>query len=420
MIDNTQQKERIILVGIRRPHEAREEMTASLIELGKLVETANGEVVASFHQELKKIDSATLIHKGKVEEIGLRILEGDIDAVILDSELSPAQNRNLSNIWNCKVLDRTALILDIFANRAQTRAGILQVALAQLKYRLPRLAGKGESMMQQAGHIGTRGPGETKLEVDRRRIEENIDRLRGELKELREHRALHRKKRDTSHFPLVSLVGYTNAGKSTLLNLLTEANVLAENKLFATLDPVVRKLKLISGREILLADTVGLIRRLPHSLVEAFHATFEELANADLLCHVIDVSDESWKQHLEIANSVLIELKLNNIPQIIAFNKSDRIAKETIPHLPGKKCITISALNNFGIEELLTTIETELDKKLIKCTLLIPFDRGDLASQLYQRTHILESHHREDGLLITVHLGPELLSQYEPFIIAND
>jgi len=393
-------KERALLVGIRRRGQSRHDSHVSLEELHRLVDTAGACVVGSVFQELESPHPSTFIGSGKVQEIAAWIAKDGIQTIAVDEELTPVQNRNLENALGVKVLDRTAVILDIFARRARTKEGCLQVELAQLQYIQPRLKGMWQHFGQQKGGIGLRGPGETQLEVDRRRIREKITRLRDRIEQVKTHRAVNRAKLESIPLQLVSLVGYTNAGKSTLFNRLTQASVLVENKLFATLDPTVRRITLPSGREVVLADTVGFIRKLPHALVDAFKATFEEIAHAQVLIHVVDASDPEALQQVRIVEKVLGELGLSHKPTVMVLNKKD-CAGERAPGLDG---IGLSAVTGEGIQTLLEQLDEVLRKDFTSTQLLIPLKRGDLISQLYKMGHIEALEYRPEGIWVRCQL----------------
>ncbi|WP_333871485.1 GTPase HflX [Desulforamulus putei] len=349
-------EERAVLVGVKLPDMDQWQLQESMEELESLADTAGAEVVGKFMQTRQRPDTATFIGKGKVEELAAYCRKAEANIVIIDRELSPAQARNLEEKTSVKVIDRTQLILDIFARRAQTKEGKLQVELAQLKYLLPRLTGQGTQLSRLGGGIGTRGPGETKLETDRRRIRKRISDLEKELREVQQHRALLRKDRRDEPLPLVSLVGYTNAGKSTLLRTLTGADVLVEDKLFATLDPTTRRVRLPNNDNILLTDTVGFIQNLPHHLVAAFRATLEEVREADLLLHVVDVSHPNCEGQINAVESILESLQCLDKPIIMVFNKIDLIQDQhEIPFAAYPK-VNISALSGLGIKQLLNLI----------------------------------------------------------------
>jgi len=390
--------ERSLLVGICFPRGDRGEAVDSLAELEQLAESAGAEVAGKSFQELKEIHSATLVGRGKAHEIRDSATD-DIDLVIFDAELSPVQQRNLEDLLEAKVLDRTGLILDIFAQRARTKEGQIQVELAQLKYLQTRLTGHGVALSRLGGGIGTRGPGETKLEMDRRRIRRRISTLNEQLKVVRETRKLHRSRRQSVPLPTIALVGYTNSGKSTLLNHLTDASVNAEDRLFATLDPTTRRLGLPDGQRALLTDTVGFIRRLPHSLVEAFKATFEEVLEADILIHVVDFSHENWVEQARAVDNVLKEMGASDKPVIRAFNKTDVIDPAGIlyPGGQGKSSdddVYISAKTGFGIERLLWAISRRLKENMRRVRIHLPFSAGNLIHEIYERGWVLD---REDG-----------------------
>ena len=410
-IATNQNKERALLVGIRRPGQTRHDAEASLAELSRLVHTAGGEIIGSVSQEIHSPHPATFIGKGKIEEILALVQRDGIQFVAIDDDLSPAQNRNLETTLKVKVLDRTAVILDICAKRARTKEGRLQVELAQLQYLAPRLKGMWQHFGQQKGGIGMRGPGETQLEVDRRRIREKITHVRHQIEEVKTHRAVNRLKSEAVPLQLVSIVGYTNAGKSTLFNQLTRAQVLVEDQLFATLDPTVRRLKLPSGRDILLADTVGFIRKLPHALVEAFKATFEEIAHAQLLIHVIDAADPEASQQAEVVQTVLQELELDHKPMITVLNKRDSV---TTP-LFGLKGLSISALNGEGVLPLLEELDRVLRRDFMPLTLLLPHQRGDLLSQIYTLGHVESVTYLPEGIWVACQLHRKYFNKLKEF-----
>jgi len=412
LVKSTQ--ERVLVVGIRRGGMSREYAEASLEELESLVDTAGGIVVGKIKQDVFNINPAFLVGKGKVDEIASAVVDLEADVVIFDDELTPAQNANLNEAIGVKVLDRTALILDIFSKRARSREGKLQVELAQMQYRLPRLKGRGFSLSQQAGYIGNRGPGETKLEVDRRRVRERISRLKREIKEVMQHRKVMRQKREGIPLPLVSLVGYTNAGKSTLLNTLTKSDVFVEDKLFATLDPTVKKLRLKSGREVLIADTVGFIRRLPHQLVEAFKATFEEIGRANLLLHVIDVSSPDAEEQIRTVESVIFELGFDTKPIIPVYNKCDLVGKKIGVK---KDAIMISALNGTGIDLLLDAIDFELRKNMKSVVLHIPYAKASIVDDLYRHGYVIKTKADSDFILVEAIVSEKQYGRYREFVV---
>ncbi|MEG1846743.1 MAG: GTPase HflX, partial [Oscillospiraceae bacterium] len=356
--ENNQDPEKALLISVDT---GEFDVEISLDELSELTSTAGAEVVAQMSQKLSSVNSATFIGSGRLQEISEFCKSNEIDLIIADSELSPSQLRNIEDETNVRVIDRTMLILDIFAARAASSEGKLQVELAQLKYSLPRLTGKGKAMSRLGGGIGTRGPGESKLESDRRHIREKIHNLTDELKQVEKRRNALRSRRKKDGIITAVIVGYTNAGKSTLMNALTGAGVLTEDKLFATLDPTARKLTLPNGQDIMLVDTVGLVRRLPHNLVEAFKSTLEEASEADIILNVCDASSEECSEHLEVTASLLKDLKCEDKPVVSVMNKCDKIPN--IYDLPViGKAVFISALNGSGIDELLKAIQEALPK----------------------------------------------------------
>ncbi len=351
-------REKVLLVGVRTNNVSPGQFEESLQELSSLSDTAGALVVDVVTQNLNKPHPRYFIGEGKVHEIAERVSEKCVDLVIFDEDLSPSQQRNLEDAIGRRVIDRTALILDIFARRARTREGKIQVELAQLNYILPRLTGRGVLMSRLGGGIGTRGPGETKLEIDRRRIRERISKLKRELEVVRRTRDLHRKKRETYHIPVVSLVGYTNSGKSTLFNYLTRSNVLVEDKLFATLDPTTRLVK--GMNKFFLIDTVGFIRKLPHQLVESFRATFEEITSSDLLIIVVDASSRTFEEQIKVVMRTLSEVEGDNIPRLFAFNKIDIVEnREYIARIVESygNSVIISAKTGEGIDSLFKVME---------------------------------------------------------------
>ena len=406
--------ERALLVGVQLPGQSRGEAQESLEELANLSYSAGAHAVAIVSQDLKRIDPATFLGSGKVEEIKRVAQEKECDLILFDEDLTATQHRNLEEILKKKVVDRTGLILDIFAQRARTKEGKLQVELAQNLYLAPRLVGKGIHMSRQTGGIGTRGPGETQLEVDRRRLREKITRIRRELESVKASRQLHRAKRLSVPIPTVSLVGYTNAGKSTLFHALTKAEVLVEDKLFATLDPTVRRVKLPSGREILMSDTVGFIRKLPHALVESFKATFEEIEGADLLLHVIDVSHPLKKDQIQMVHHVLKEIGLSKKDMIEVYNKIDLTGGSVKPE---KGKIYVSANKRINIEELLHTLDRVISKGNKKLTVHIPYKDGSLIAFLHQHSRILAKSYTEEGLRVEVEVYEKYLPLLKPYKI---
>lgn len=403
MDKNKRPVERAILVGIRHPRQSTLDARESLFELERLVHTAGALVISITQQELKKIEPSTFIGKGKLEEIAEMVRETQADTVVFDEDLSPGQNRNLEEKLRCKVVDRTGLILDIFAQHAHSKEGKLQVELAQCMYLMPRLVGQWAHFGRLGGGIGTRGPGETQLEVDRRRIRERISRIKSQLEKVEVSRQLHRQKRAGVPIPTVAMVGYTNAGKSTLMNYLTNAGVLIEDKLFATLDPKVSRLSLPSGREVLLSDTVGFIRKLPHQLVDAFKATFEEVRGADLLLHVIDVSYPTWPQQKECVEAVLRELGLDHKPTIEVYNKIDLLGASAANGHGAR----ISARSGKGVPELLQRIEERLHENFKTVQVKVPYQLGDRLDWLYRVGEVHDRKDGEDGVWMQVALSPD-------------
>jgi len=370
---------------------------ASLAELFELTESAGAVPVASISQKLIRPDPATCVGSGKLEEIKDFCEKEDIDLVIFDLELSPVQIRNIEEAVDVRVIDRTMLILDIFALRAKSREGKLQVELAQLKYLMSRLTGKGIALSRLGGGIGTRGPGETKLETDRRHIKRRMETLKAQLKDVEEHRKQLRERRDKDGVITVAIVGYTNAGKSTLMNTLTDAGVLSEDKLFATLDPTSRALKLKNGVSVMLIDTVGLVRRLPHHLVEAFKSTLEEAAQADIILNVCDASSDESRLHLDVTRELLASLSSLDKPVIPVLNKCDLISGG-MTGISG--AVHISAKYGTGIDDLLQAVEDNLPKKLKRVKLMLPFDKVGIAAKLRESAVLLSEEYTADGLLI--------------------
>ncbi|MBQ3365628.1 MAG: GTPase HflX [Acidaminococcaceae bacterium] len=393
----------------------------SLEELRQLAETAGAEVIAKFLQKRPKPDPGFFIGRGKVRDLALYAQQEDIDLCIFDEELSPAQQRNLEQSLGIKVLDRTALILDIFAQRAQTNEGKLQVELAQLQYTLPRIMGQGLSLSRLGGGIGTRGPGETKLETDRRMIRDRIAYIKGCIDKVQNVRKLHRSYRNKNQVPSVSLIGYTNAGKSTLLNVLTNSDVYEKDQLFATLDPTTRQLNLPDKQQAILTDTVGFIQRLPHQLIAAFKSTLEETLDADLLVHVIDVSHPLYKEQSEAVYKVLQEVGAQDKPILSVFNKIDKLPDESsgfleqLRSVPESVCI--SAKKRIGLETLLTTISEHLKLKSIEVTLLVPYSDSGAAAKLFEEGTVLSQDYEPEGIKIKVRLQANDVGRWKKFII---
>ena len=411
-------RERIILVGVVVAPSNEDEVNDHLDELELLVDTAGADVVARVIQRRDRPDPATFIGKGKAEELRELSYEVDADTVVFDDELSPAQSRNLEKILDRTAIDRTAVILDIFAQNARTQEGRAQVELALLRYRLPRLRGRGVSFSQQAGGIGTRGPGETQLEVDRRRLLKRITALEADLARLSLTRRTQRKARIKGHQRSVSLVGYTNAGKSTLLNQLTGAGVLVEDRLFATLDPRVRRLDLPGGEAVLLSDTVGFVRKLPHQLVEAFRSTLEVVAESDLLVHVVDASAGDPDSQISAVRLVLSEIEAAHVPELLVFNKVDVSinAKQLVDQHPGS--IAISALTGQGIDEFLRTLADRLRELDTVVEMLIPYTRGDVLAALHREGEVLVEEHENDAMRVRARVDDATANRYRDYLIS--
>ena len=396
--------EKVVLVGVWTEGTAQD-ADNSLKELAALAETAGSEVLDGIIQRRDKPDPATFIGSGKVEELRQIVVATGADTVICDGELSPAQLRTLEQKVKVKVVDRTALILDIFAQHAKSREGKAQVELAQMSYLLPRLRGWGDSLSRQSGGtggIGGRGPGETKIETDRRRINDKMAKLRREIKEMKTARDTMRQERRKNNIPSVAIAGYTNAGKSSLMNRLTNAGVLVENALFATLDPTVRKATTHDGRVFTLSDTVGFVRHLPHQLVEAFKSTLEEVSQSDLIVHVVDGSHPDPREQIRAVREVINEIGGGDIPEIIAINKADIALPEVLMQLLREESnsFAFSARTGFGLDTLIKAIETSLPKPRIEVNVTIPFSRGDLVSAIHERGEIISEDYTEDGTQI--------------------
>lgn len=397
---NEEKQERVILAGVHtgRLDYLEDTTEESMDELEGLAKTAGAEVVGVIVQNKAQLESGTYMGEGKLFELAEMVENMDIDCVIFDDELSPVQLKNISDMLNVKVLDRSMLILDIFAMRARSGEGKLQVELAQLKYRLPRLRGMGTVMSRTGAGIGTRGPGETKLETDRRHIHKRISALEGELKELKKHRELLRSRRKKDNVITAALVGYTNAGKSSLLNMLTDAGVFAEDKLFATLDTTSRAITLEDNRTVLLVDTVGFIRKLPHHLIEAFKSTLEEAVVADVLIHVTDVSNPEYENHMKVVENVLSDIGAKGKPVITLYNKAD-LAPDVITK---EKGVFISAKTKSGTDEFLKVLSDTAPGKKQKITVLIPYSMGDVVSNLHTNQKVLSEEYTENGTLLTL------------------
>lgn len=411
LYENEERVQRALLVGIDTGEYDAE---GSMDELFELVRSAGAEPVASMMQKREKPDGATCVGSGRIEEIREFCEQNEIDFLVFDVELTPTQIRNIEDATNVRTIDRTMLILDIFAIRAKTNEGKLQVELAQLKYLMPRLSGKGREMSRLGGGVGTRGPGETKLETDRRHIRRKIEYLKEQLADMAGRRDRLRERRKKDGIITVAIVGYTNAGKSTLMNTLTQAGVLSEDKLFATLDPTSRALKLPNGASVMLIDTVGLVRRLPHHLVEAFKSTLEEAASADIILNVCDASSEEYRLHLEVTDSLLRELGCGSTPVVTVFNKCDLVSNPDL--LPsGKSSVRICAKNGAGTDELLRAIENNLPVRLRKFSLLLPFDKANLLAVLRKAGALQSEEYTAEGIRAEVLAEEALWHLVEPY-----
>lgn len=411
--ENKQEPEKAVLIAVDT---GEYDCDISLDELEELAETAGAEVVGRMSQKRDKPDSGTFLGSGRLEELGDFCKNNEVDLVIADSELAPAQLRNIEKATDVRVIDRTTLILDIFAERARSNEGKLQVELAQLRYSLPRLMGQGTKLSRLGGGVGTRGPGETKLESDRRHIRRRIKALEDEFDALEKRRSLARARREKDGVETVVIVGYTNAGKSTLMNTLTEAGVLAQDKLFATLDPTSRALVLPDGRRVMLIDTVGFIRRLPHHLVEAFKSTLEEAVCAKVILNVCDASDPECAEHLKVTNDLLEELGCSGKPIIPVFNKCDLPqADEAAMRLPG--AVNISALEGKGLDELLDAVAKALPPTRAKAKLLIPYSDGAAAAALRKDGVITVEDYRADGLYLELTADVSLIDRYQDYCV---
>lgn len=412
--ENIQTPETSVLVGLDTGDYDAE---VSIDELEELAKTAGSKVLAKIIQKKEKPDPATYIGSGRLKEIRDFCRDNEADLIIFDCELSPSQQRNVENFTDVRVIDRTTLILDIFAARARSKEGRIQVELAQLKYSLPRLGGKGTELSRLGGGIGTRGPGETKLESDRRHIRRRIEALSAELKEIEKRRIRMRNRREKTGIESVAIVGYTNAGKSTLMNALTNAGVLAQDKLFATLDPTARALTLPDGRQVMLIDTVGLVRRLPHELVEAFKSTLEEAAAAHVILNVCDASSPECSEHLEVTQKLLKELGCESTPIISVMNKCD--LANNIYDMPSiGKTVMISALHGKGLDRLLEEIEKALPKTRSRAKLLIPFSAGAQAGRIRTEGVVISEEYTGEGILLDGIIPIAILEELKDFVIS--
>ncbi len=388
---------------------------ASLEELAELVKSAGAEPELTVMQKLDRPESATFVGTGKLKEIAEICKQQETDIIVVDSELSPTQIKNIENETDKRVIDRTTLILDIFAQRARSKEGKLQVELAQLKYMLPRLTGKGVEMSRLGGGIGTRGPGETKLETDKRHIRRRTETLKAELAEVEKHRNMLRKRRKKDGVITCAIVGYTNAGKSTLMNYLTNAGVLAQDKLFATLDPTSRALKLPSGVTVMLIDTVGLVRRLPHHLVEAFRSTLEEAAQSDIIINLCDASSDEARTHLAVTKDLLESLNCGDTPIINVLNKCDLVQKDTMEQ-EFESYVKISARTGDGVDKLLEIIDENLPIRLKKVNIVLPFSAGGLAGEIREKGTLISEEYTADGIKIEAVVDEQLYSKISDYI----
>lgn len=410
--------QRAFLVSVQTPDQTPVEVERSLGELVLLTDTAGSETVDEEIVRRQRIDPATFIGSGKAKELASLTAALDIDVVVFDNALSPAQQRNLQRIFQCDVVDREAVILDIFAQHATSKVGALQVELALLHYHLPRLRGKGKELSQQGAGIGTRGPGETKLETDRRRILQRITKLERELEDSARHRETQRKSRRRSDTPQIAIVGYTNAGKSTLLNVLTDANALVQDQLFATLDSTVRRLDLPHNHSAVLADTVGFVRRLPHHLIDAFHSTLMEVREADLLLHVVDGADPDPAGQIAAVHGVLDEIGASAIPELLVFNKVDVIGEVARMRLTNlyPDGLLISALEGTGLEPMLERISEKLEERMLTLVLEVPYERGDVVAAAHRLGEVLAEKHDDDGTILQVRIPEAHRPRFSSFI----
>ncbi len=412
---------RVFLIGVELKSRTAADVRESLNELAELAETAGTQIVGEGVQKMAVPVAATYIGPGKAEEFAKLCKDSDVDTVIFDDELSPAQTRNLEKIFGCKIMDRTALILEIFGQRARTREGKLQIEHAQLKYLLPRLTRYWSHLSRQRGSTGSiGGEGESQLEADRRKLSERIEKIESELEKVRSQRETQRAGRQRSEWPLASIVGYTNAGKSTLLNKLTGATVLAEDKLFATLDPTTRRLKLPTKQNVLLTDTVGFIKKLPHGLVEAFKATLEEVVQADLLLHVVDISHPQAEEQIDAVNTVLMEIGAAEKPVLMVFNKMDQVNGNGALHRLREKfanAVSISAKTGEGIAPLLAELGTQLRPVREFLDLRVPQEKAAVIARIHAVGQVVTSRYNGKNARFKVRIPPHLLEEFTPFIV---
>lgn len=416
---NFKHNEHALLIGTNSRNGMDWDVEDSLEELSRLAETAGARVEATMIQDLKKVDASQFIGSGKVEEVRDYIASHDIDVVIFDDELTPTQQRNLEERFNTKTIDRTGLILDVFAQRAKSKEGKLQVELAQLTYTLPRLKGKGFVLSRLGGGIGTRGPGETQLEVDRRKIKERITRLKREIEKVRKVREGHRQGRRSFSRLSMALIGYTNAGKSTLLNHLSHTGVLVENRLFSTLDPKIGTIRLPNNQDVFISDTVGFINKLPHPLIAAFKATFEEVKESDILLHVIDISSPHFEAHITAVNRTLAEIGMPRKTIIHVLNKIDSVPHKQTIRVWVKKfdhAVAISALTGEGVDALLDMIQGFVSSSMQRVTLNIPFDDGSTIARILRNGHVITKTYLDNGMIIEAEVNKTMLGSLKPYI----
>ncbi|MEY3479237.1 MAG: GTPase HflX [Verrucomicrobiota bacterium] len=412
--------EKTILVGLEHNGVSRWDLQESLEELRELAATAGAKVVDTVTQKLEHPTAPYYIGKGKAEEVAARCSETGAGSIIFDDELSPAQGRNLEEVTSKKILDRTQLILDIFARRARSREGRLQIELAQLQYLLPRLTRMWTHLSRQTGGIGTRGPGETQLEVDRRRVQERIARLQKDLEEVRKHRTIQREGRARHQWPVVAIVGYTNAGKSSLLNRLTNAGVIAEDKLFATLDPTTRQFVLPNKLKVLFTDTVGFIRKLPHTVIESFKATLEELRSADLLVHMVDLSHPQWEEHIAATDAVVRELEADGKHTLIVFNKIDRLenpeaVQAAMTRHPNSVAISVKTGEN--LQEFVDELQNQLSAWRLRQKFRIPQSDSAALAELHRAGHVIDITYEGDDAVLTAHIPPALETKFARYAV---
>jgi GTP-binding protein HflX len=410
-------RQKAFLISVKMGNENTIDHERSLQELELLTDTAGSDPVASVIVNRPRPEPATLIGSGQAQQLAMESKALDTDVVVFDNDLTPAQQRNLQQIFETDVVDRIAVILDIFAQHATSREGMMQVELALLRYHLPRLRGQGSKLSRQAGGIGTRGPGETKLETDRRRITQRMSRLERELVGVRQVRDTQRKSRRRTNTPTAALVGYTNAGKSTLLNALTAAGVLTENRLFSTLDSTTRRWELPGGQTLLLSDTVGFVRRLPHQLVEAFRSTLQEVVDADLLIHVVDASDPAAVEQIAAVREVLESIDAGTVPEVLVLNKIDRAEPTAVRRLRQlyPDSVPVSALRATGLDTLGAEIATAVGKRYEEAHFSIPYHRGDVLASIHREGEVLEESHDESGTTLTVRVPSDIVARYEAF-----